>query len=305
MANRSPDPIRALLTPPATIADGDVATWDAATKSWVGTAPGAASVADASTTVKGKVELATDGEVAAGLAVQANDGRLSNARMPTTHGHAEGDVTGLVADLAAKATPADVASAVSAHEAAVDPHVGYQRESEKAAANGYASLGADGKVPSAQLPASGGADPWTVVKLASPFATTSSTPVAVTGLKFTPAAGKTYIVYGGLLLRTATATVGPRPGLNWPSGLTRQGAVMEAPSTATAQIARWWGPTTAGQNAADTGLPDATNDYYARFEGLVVAGASPSGDVQVTLASETAGTTVTAQAGSYLMFREI
>lgn len=43
------------------------------------------SVADASTTVKGVVELATDGEVASGLAVQANDARLSNTRTPTAH----------------------------------------------------------------------------------------------------------------------------------------------------------------------------------------------------------------------------
>lgn len=40
-------------------------------------------VVDASTTVKGLVELATDGEVAALLAVQANDARLSNQRVPT------------------------------------------------------------------------------------------------------------------------------------------------------------------------------------------------------------------------------
>lgn len=39
------------------------------------------------------------------------------------------------------------------HLAAADPHAQYQRKSEKGAANGYASLGADGKVPSAQLPA--------------------------------------------------------------------------------------------------------------------------------------------------------
>jgi len=50
------------------------------------------NVPDASTTVKGAVELATDGEVAAGLAVQANDARLSNARTPTAH--ASSHVTG-------------------------------------------------------------------------------------------------------------------------------------------------------------------------------------------------------------------
>lgn len=39
----------------------------------------------------------------------------------------------------------------TSHEAAVDPHTGYQKESEKGAANGYASLGAGGLVPIAQI----------------------------------------------------------------------------------------------------------------------------------------------------------
>jgi hypothetical protein len=43
------------------------------------------NVADASTSAKGVVELAEDGQVASGLAVQANDARLSNARTPTAH----------------------------------------------------------------------------------------------------------------------------------------------------------------------------------------------------------------------------
>jgi microcystin-dependent protein len=46
------------------------------------------------------------------------------------------------------ATDADL----SAHVAAADPHTGYQRESEKAAASGYASLDASVKVPIAQIP---------------------------------------------------------------------------------------------------------------------------------------------------------
>jgi hypothetical protein len=41
---------------------------------------------------------------------------------------------------------------LSGHEGAADPHTGYQKESEKAAANGYASLDATGKVPASQLP---------------------------------------------------------------------------------------------------------------------------------------------------------
>lgn len=40
------------------------------------------------------------------------------------------------------------------HEQADDPHRCYQLRSEKGAANGFASLGNDGKVPAGQLPAS-------------------------------------------------------------------------------------------------------------------------------------------------------
>jgi hypothetical protein len=50
------------------------------------------NVADASTTTKGVVELAADGETTAGLAVQANDARLSDSRTPTAH--ASSHVTG-------------------------------------------------------------------------------------------------------------------------------------------------------------------------------------------------------------------
>ena len=42
-------------------------------------------ISDATTSLKGKVELATDGENAANVAVQGNDSRLSNARTPTAH----------------------------------------------------------------------------------------------------------------------------------------------------------------------------------------------------------------------------
>lgn len=46
-------------------------------------------------------------------------------------------------------------AAVTAHEAASDPHPGYQLESEKGSANGYAGLDGAGLVPAAQLPALG------------------------------------------------------------------------------------------------------------------------------------------------------
>jgi hypothetical protein len=46
----------------------------------------------------------------------------------------------------------EASGAVSTHEGAADPHTGYQRESEKAATNGYASLDGSTKIPIAQVP---------------------------------------------------------------------------------------------------------------------------------------------------------
>jgi hypothetical protein len=57
--------------------------------------------------------------------------------------------------------PSNVDTAIAAHVAAADPHTGYQLESEKGQANGYASLGSGGLIPTAQL-ATGAADAGTV-----------------------------------------------------------------------------------------------------------------------------------------------
>jgi hypothetical protein len=72
---------------------------------WVLVSSEGANIPDASTTVKGIVELATDGEVAASLAVQGNDARLSNARTPTAHSHVDADIPNTITiDLATAAS---------------------------------------------------------------------------------------------------------------------------------------------------------------------------------------------------------
>lgn len=48
-----------------------------------------------------------------------------------------------------------VGDELAAHEGAADPHTGYQKESERAAANGYAPLDAASKVPTANLGGAG------------------------------------------------------------------------------------------------------------------------------------------------------
>jgi len=197
-----------------------------------------------------------------------------------------------------------LASDLTTHTGAAVPHSGHEQTANKGAANGYASLGADGLVPSAQLPASG-SDPWVVLKKNADQLVSTTTPAAVTGLAFAPAANKTYLVQAYLLLRTAATATGARPGFNWPSGLTDGGAVMRAASSVTAFASRIWGAKTANLTAASTGLTTTADSYLAIGEALVITGASPSGSFAVTLGSETAGTNAPCKAGSILMYREL
>ena len=150
----------------------------------------------------------------------------------------------------------------------------------------------------------GGGDPWTIVKLSGDFGTTGTANSSVTGLKFTPAINKTYYVLGTLMLRTATAAVGARPGISWPSNLTDGTARMEASTSLTASVIRHWGAKTT-QNATATAQATTSDSHYGGLEALIVTSGTTSGDFQITLASETAGTAVTMKSGSFIMYREL
>jgi hypothetical protein len=149
---------------------------------------------------------------------------------------------------------------------------------------------------------SGGSDPWTYVTLGSDFVTSSATAVSVTGLAFTPAANTNYQFEGRFMLRTATATTGPRPGLAWPTGMTDGVARFFTPSSATANL-NTNGNINATILVAVGGLPNNTQSYMGTLDGIAQAGATPSGNIQVNLASETGGTNVTMKAGSFIRYR--
>ena len=227
---------------------------------------------------------------AVNTACQGNDARLSDARTPTAHvaSHKTGGSDAIKLD--ELAAPTDITTL----NASITAHGLLPKLSNSSAQflNGVGAWAAPG----------GGADPWTYATLASDFTTTSATAVDVAGLAFTPAAGTKYEFEACLMTRTATTTVGPRPGLAWPTGMTDGVARIKQTSAATTEL------TTNGNIAAALlcavgGLPTTTQSYPANIKGMVVAGASPSGTVKVQLASETAGTTVTIKAGSFIKYR--
>lgn len=127
----------------------------------VGGGGGGGGAVDSVDGLTGTVVLPSDG--AAGVATKRTLGTGATQAAAGNHLHTgvyalvAHDHTGVYdpagsAATAQAAAEATAAGALAAHVAAADPHTGYQKESEKAAANGYASLDGTTKVPIAQLP---------------------------------------------------------------------------------------------------------------------------------------------------------
>jgi hypothetical protein len=140
----------------------------------------------------------------------------------------------------------------------------------------------------------------TYYSVTSQFTTTSASAVAVTGLGFTPAANTKYKITGMLLLRTSLAATGARPGISWPSaGVTDNiGRAILFTSTTGGLTVTWLG--TAAAILGTTTMANATQSHYGEVEALLIMGGSPTGDFQVTLATETAGSSVSVEVGSFI-----
>lgn len=95
-----------------------------------------------------------DPVVAHAAAGDPHTGYQKESEKDTNNGYAGLDAGGLVPDARIAATIArdsEVSGAITTHESAGDPHTGYQKESEKGVATGYASLDGGGLVPVTQL----------------------------------------------------------------------------------------------------------------------------------------------------------
>lgn len=111
------------------------------------------------------------------------------------------------------------------------------------------------------------------------------------------------MIEGILFLRTNTATVNPRVGFAWPTGMTDGVMSIDEAQSATAQLmAR--GNIGAALLTAVGGLPNTNQSWPTFLYGAAITGASPSGDLRVQLSSETNGTQVAIKAGSFLRYRE-
>lgn len=101
----------------------------------VGSAPSSRIIATASG-LQGGGDLSADRTISpvygnsADTVCEGDDSRLSDARTPLAHSHAQADVTGLVTALSGKEATGVAAGLVVAHEAASDPHAQYLTQTE-------------------------------------------------------------------------------------------------------------------------------------------------------------------------------
>jgi len=153
---------------------------------------------------------------------------------------------------------------------------------------------------------SGGADPWTTVQLATDFISTNTiaSPDAVTGWTFTPAANKVYLIEFHALGKAASTATGIRLGRAAGLGGSVQcGLRQMVPNGNTgAFFQNIWG--TANISGSASASANAT-PHYMCAHGMIISGASPSGSLQISLATETGGSAVTLLAGSIFRYREV
>lgn len=194
------------------------------------------------------------------------------------------------------------AGLVAAHEAAADPHPDYLTDA--AAASTYLTEAAADLL---YEPIGSSGDVWSHVTLTSDQTETpGTTDVNITGMAFTPAANKKYLFeFRGTWRASSTAaSCSPNMGITWPTGLT-SGSVVEVVGCGNASAVRGGGITT---NIGGHGMAasNPNTDFPVTLSGIISAGATPSGAVQLRMRTATTGAhTITMRAGSTLSWREL
>lgn len=283
---------------------------------------GSSSWGDISGTLADQADLKTalDGKAPTHTHPYASDSHNHDASYaPVSHNHSTAEVTGLDTALAGKASTGhnhDASySAIGHNHAGTYEPANANIQTHISSPHAPANAQKNSDILKSEIEAvltgviashshAGGSDPWTYVKLGADFTTSSATAVNVTGLAFTPAINSVYVIEGLFFTRTATATVGVRPGCSWPTSLTDGVAQFMQTSSATANVIAN-GNMNAPVLAPVGGNPNNTRSYPATLWATIITGGSTSGNFQIQLASETGGTNVTFKANSWIRYRTI
>lgn len=149
------------------------------------------------------------------------------------------------------------------------------------------------------------ADGWTYVRLAEDVTSTTTVVANVPGMSFVPEANAQYEIQGMLMMRTDTATTGPRPGFGWPTGTTDGVGRIDYASSSSGNTPGMGNPGSAVQSAG-TGATTTTGSWPALLWATFTTGPTPGSSFRLQLAAELEATgTVTMRAGSFIRYRRI
>lgn len=153
-------------------------------------------------------------------------------------------------------------------------------------------------------------DPWTIRRLTSDFTTTLSTLTLVSDgtnlMRHRPAANTVTEYQVFLMIQTATATNNPRTGWEWATSLAGGAAQIFQTGSGSGTQVYESGNIAATVQIPAGGLPTGATTWPVRIWAVTVAnGTSPGGFNQVSIAAETAGTTMTVKAGSFMKWRTL
>jgi hypothetical protein len=208
--------------------------------------------------------------------------------------HATGGDDALTASDVGADVSGAAASAITTHEGGADPHTGYQKESEKGATSGYASLDSGGKIPLAQLPQVAISDTFVVVSQAAMLALTAQTgDVAVRS-----DLNKTFILLGSdpTVLGNWQELLTPTDAVLSVAG--RTGAVVLAPADiALVSTARVMGRKAAGGGPGEE-LSAADLKTLLALVAADITGGAVAPDIQI-FNSSTVGTGSTQTSGTW------
>jgi hypothetical protein len=210
---------------------------------------------------------------------------------------------------------------IDTHIGASSPHSGHEATANKGAANGYAPLDANQKVPTVNLGGagadntkflrgdqtwqvpSGGGEAENVVVLGGDQTTNSTSFVDLPGLSFPVEANSTYIIEAWIVWQSSSASYGIGFAVNGPANqVLAAHKTLVALTTATEYIMNGTGYN--APNATSASPPAANQNYLALMHAVLKTGGT-AGNFQVRWRSENSSGTMTAKAGSSLRWRKI
>lgn len=214
---------------------------------------------------------------------------------PSTHSHAQSDVTGLVTALSGKSDT----SHTHAYSSLTSIPSSFTPSAHTHTASQVTDFNSAGDARWAQI-ASG--DQY--VKRTSDLAASTSTTLAdTTGLSFSVSSGTLYRFEARIVYRSAATTTGLKLGATIPAA-TVYSASASIPTAADGASAMWHGwLTSSGDAVTGSGVQAANTDYVALVWGILQP--SANGTFQLQHASEVAGSGVTVRAGSHLSYRAL